>query len=253
MFLCAGMLGSLHGAWADETNANTVSLYGVFDTSVEVTNPGSGWAARVDSGAYRGSRVGLRGSEQLSGDTYLVFTLENGFSSADGTLQTPGVLFNRQAWIGTRSTWGEVRVGRQYSPLYIPFKGNLDAFGAGTIASGLNNLSKITPYANNAIAYLSPSIGGFDATVMMSTRDASENDGNGIDGYFVTAAYQIESFKILYARQQTHGAGALRAEREEERDCGRRRGDLTEQRSLLSSGRRSGSSSRRDTSPACRR
>ncbi|MFM0738717.1 porin [Paraburkholderia xenovorans] len=205
------MLGGLHGAWADEASTNTVSLYGVFDTSVEVTNPGSGWAARVDSGAYRGSRVGLRGSEQLSGDTYLVFTLENGFSSADGTLQTPGVLFNRQAWIGTRSTWGEVRVGRQYSPLYIPFKGNLDAFGAGTIASGLNNLSKITPYANNAIAYLSPSIGGFDATVMMSTRDASENDGSGIDGYFVTAAYRIESFKVLYARQQTHGAGALRA------------------------------------------
>nr|WP_236001953.1 porin [Paraburkholderia elongata] len=188
-----------------------VTLYGVLDTSIEVTNPGSGWTPRLDSGAYRGSRVGLSGSEPIGADTAVVFVLENGFGSNDGTLQTPGVLFNRQAWIGTRSTWGEVRVGRQYSPLYIPFKGGLDAFGAGTIASGLNNLSKITPYANNAITYLSPFVAGFDGTVMFATRDPSENDGNGIDGYYVTAEYQIDTLKLLYARQQTHGDGALRA------------------------------------------
>jgi predicted porin len=150
-----------------------VSLYGVLDTSIEVTDPGSGWAARMDSGAYRGSRFGLRGEEPIGGDTAIVFTLENGFGSADGTFQSPGVLFNRQAWIGARGPWGEVRFGRQYSPIYIPFKGDLDAFGAGTIASGLNNLSKITPYANNALTYLSPVIGGFNATLMMATRDPS--------------------------------------------------------------------------------
>lgn len=188
-----------------------VSLYGVLDTSIEVTDPGSGWAARMDSGAYRGSRFGLRGEEPIGGDTAIVFTLENGFGSADGTFQSPGVLFNRQAWIGARGPWGEVRFGRQYSPIYIPFKGDLDAFGAGTIASGLNNLSKITPYANNALTYLSPVIGGFNATLMMATRDPSEDDGNGIDGYYVTAAYRLDRLKLLYARQQTHGAGALRA------------------------------------------
>jgi predicted porin len=165
----------------------------------------------MDSGAYRGSRFGLRGAEPIGADTAIVFTLENGFGAADGTLQTPGVLFNRQAWIGARGMWGEVRFGRQYSPIYIPFKGDLDAFGAGTIASGLNNLSKITPYTNNAITYLSPLVGGFNATVMMATRDPSENDGNGIDGYYLTATYQLDRLKLLYARQQTHGAGALRA------------------------------------------
>lgn len=204
----AGLLVCMRVAAAESEGA--VTLYGVLDTSIEVTNPGSGWAARLDSGAYRGSRVGLRGSEPIGAGTAVVFVLENGFGSNDGSLQTPGVLFNRQAWIGTRGTWGEVRVGRQYSPLYIPFKGSLDAFGAGTIASGLNNLSKITPYANNAITYLSPLLAGFDGTVMFATRDPSENDGNGIDGYYVTAEYQIDTLKLLYARQQTHGIGALR-------------------------------------------
>lgn len=196
---------------APGASAGSVTLYGVLDTSLEITDPGSGWTPRLDSGAYRGSRVGLRGSEPLGAGTDLVFTLENGFSSVDGSLQSPGLLFNRQAWIGTRSGWGEMRFGRQYSPIYIPFKGDLDAFGAGTIASGLNNLSKITPYASNAITYLSPLVGGFSGTVMMATRDPAENDGNGIDGYYVTAAYQLDELRLLYARQQTHGAGALRA------------------------------------------
>ncbi|MFT4068037.1 porin [Paraburkholderia sp.] len=198
-------------ASAADLTTGFVSLYGVLDTSVEITDPGSGWTPRLDSGAYRGSRVGLHGAEPIGGGTAIVFTLENGFSSADGSLQVPGSIFNRQAWIGASGAWGEVRAGRQYSPIYIPFKGDLDAFGAGTIASGLNNLSKITPYASNAVAYLSPRVAGFSATLMMATRDPSEDDGNGIDGYYVTASYRIGELRLLYARQQTHGAGALRA------------------------------------------
>jgi predicted porin len=193
------------------THTSFVSLYGVIDTSLEITDPGSGWTARMDSGAYRGSRVGLHGAESLGDGNAIVFTLENGFSSADGTQQVPGSIFNRQAWIGASGRWGELRFGRQYSPIYIPFKGDLDAFGAGTIASGLNNLSKITPYANNAIAYLSPRIAGFSTTLMMATRDPSEDDGNGIDGYYVTASYRLDQLHLSYAHQQTHGAGALRA------------------------------------------
>lgn len=132
---------------------SSITLYGSLDTSIEVTNPGAGYVARMDSGAYRGSCWGVRGSEDLAGGTRLLFELESGFSSADGTL------FNRQAWIGVGGRpWETVRAGRQYSPIYIPFKGHLDAFGAGTIASGLDNLSKITPYESDAITYLSPNI-----------------------------------------------------------------------------------------------
>src|SRR5258705_10259589 len=73
----------------------SVTLYGLIDTSVEVTNPGSGYTARMDSGAYRGTRVGLRGNEPLGNGTSLIFTLENGFDSSSGALSTPGSIFNR--------------------------------------------------------------------------------------------------------------------------------------------------------------
>ena len=187
----------------------SVTLYGTLDTSIEVTNPGNGWTARMDSGAYRGSRFGLRGSEPLGNDTSIIFDLENGFGSANGTLDTAGTLFNRQAWVGLDAPWGETRFGRQYSPLYIPFKGGLDAFGAGTIGSGLNNLSKITPYTDNALTWISPSIGGFNVTGMAALRDPG--DGNGIGGYYVTANYTLNALNLSYARQQTHGDAGLRA------------------------------------------
>ena len=211
LVLSVVMAGSCWFAAPAVRAQGTVTLYGSLDTSIEVTNPGSSWTPRLDSGAYRGSRIGLRGAEQLDSDTRLLFELENGFSSADGTFSTAGTIFNRQAWIGVGAPWGEVHVGRQYSPIYIPFKGQLDAFGAGTIASGLNNLSKITPYASNAITYLSPEFHGFSTTLMAMVRDAADGDGNGLAGHVETFAWHNGPLRVSYAHQQTHGDGALRA------------------------------------------
>jgi predicted porin len=189
---------------------SSLTLYGSFDTSIEVTNPGAGYVARMDSGAYRGSRWGLKGAEDIGGGNQILFELENGFGSADGTLATSNTIFNRQAWIGVGGAWGTVRAGRQYSPIYIPFKGQLDAFGAGTIASGLDNLSKITPYQSNAITYLSPRVYGFSMTLQAALRDGS-TDGNGLAGTVETFDYRYGPLRLLYAHQQTNGDGALRA------------------------------------------
>lgn len=188
---------------------SSVTLYGLIDTSIEITNPGSSWTPRVDSGAYRGSRIGLRGEEQIGTDTRILFDLENGFNAGNGALATSGTLFNRQAWIGIGAPWGELRLGRQYSPIYIPFKGQLDAFGAGTIASGLNNLSKITPYTNNGLAYLSPDLHGFTTTLMVALPQSG--NGNGLSGNYETFDYRNGPFHISYAHQQTSGATGLRA------------------------------------------
>lgn len=190
---------------------SSVTLYGALDTSIEVTNPGAGWVARMDSGAYRGSRFGMRGVEDLGGGIQILFELENGFGSGDGTFAVANTIFNRQAWVGVGSPWGTVRVGRQYSPIYIPFKGQLDAFGAGTIASGLDNLSKITPYESNAITYLSPEIYGFSTTLMASLRDLATDGSNGLAGTIETFEWRHGPFRISYAHQQQNGAGALSA------------------------------------------
>lgn len=197
------------GMWAQPARAQaSVTLYGLIDTSIEMTNAGAGLTTRMDSGAYRGSRVGVRGSEPISADTSIIFDLENGFSSANGALSSAGTLFNRQAWIGVNAPWGQVRVGQQYSPIYIPFKGQLDAFGAGTIASGFNNLSKITPYVSNAFTWISPNFHGLTSTITLTLRDGSPN---GLAGNIETFVYRNGGLKLLYAHQQTNDSGALRA------------------------------------------
>ncbi|HKR42118.1 MAG TPA: porin [Paraburkholderia sp.] len=206
--LSAATFATLHTISAHAQSS--VTLYGALDTSIEVTNPGAGWVARMDSGAYRGSRFGLRGVEDIGGGIKILFELENGFGSNDGSFAVANTIFNRQAWIGLGTQWGTVRVGRQYSPIYIPFKGQLDAFGAGTIASGLNNLSKITPYESNAITYLSPDIYGFSTTLMASLRDPSTGS-NGLAGNIETVEWRHGPFRISYAHQQQNGDGALRA------------------------------------------
>jgi predicted porin len=190
---------------------SSVTIYGAIDTSLELTSPGKGYVARMDSGAYRGSRIGVRGAEDIGGGTRILFDLENGFSSADGSFAVANTLFNRQAWIGVGSTYGTLRVGRQYSPIYIPFKGQLDAFGAGTIASGLNNLSKITPYQSKAITYLAPEVSGLTATVQTSLRDPSDGDGSGLAGSVETVTWRHEAWHVSYSHQQMHGSGGLRA------------------------------------------
>jgi predicted porin len=209
--LCVVLAGVGAAAATAAHAQGSVTLYGLIDTSIEVTNPGNGYAARLDSGAWRGSRFGIEGAEPLGNGNDFLFTLESGFSNADGTLSTAGSLFNRQAWVGARGAWGEARFGRQYSPLYIPFKGQLDAFGAGTIASGLNNLSKITPYVSDAMTWLSPRVGGFSGTAMVALRDPAAGDGSGFAAYYATLDYQFGPFEADYARQQTHGLGALQA------------------------------------------
>ena len=187
----------------------SVTLYGLIDTSIEITNPGSSWTTRMDSGAYRGSRIGVRGAEPVGANTSIIFDLENGFSSANGALSSAGTLFNRQAWIGVAAPWGQLRFGQQYSPIYIPFKGQLDAFGAGTIASGFNNLSKITPYVSNALTWISPNFHGLTSTVTLTLRDGTS--ANGLAGNIETFVYRRGAFKAMYAHQQTNGTGGLRA------------------------------------------
>jgi predicted porin len=153
----------------------------------------------------------VRGDEPIGGGTSIKFTFENGFDASTGALSTANTLFNRQAWIGAGGPWGQVRMGRQYSPIYIPFKGQIDAFGAGTIASGLNNFSKITPYFSDAVTYLAPTIRGFDATVMMVLGAPTDRNGNGLMGNIETMSYRLGPVRFAYAHQFTHGNGAQRA------------------------------------------
>src|SRR5690349_22274575 len=87
--LAAAVLGSIGVAAHAQSS---VTLYGVIDAGLSYTNHaktaagGSSSLTKFDDGVAQGSRWGIKGSEDLGGGLKAIFTLENGFSIANGTL-----------------------------------------------------------------------------------------------------------------------------------------------------------------------
>jgi GBP family porin len=100
---------------------SSVNLYGLISTGIVYTNNQLGadkhghstW--QFASGPMQTPRWGMTGSEDLGGGYRAIFTLENGYSIANGTLSQGGREFGRQAFVGLSSnTYGTVTFGRQY-------------------------------------------------------------------------------------------------------------------------------------------
>jgi predicted porin len=179
---------------------SSVTLYGVIDEFVQFANVGgkANTVAMGSSGQWA-SRIGFRGSEDIGGGNSINFVLENGFVPTSGALVDPTSLFNRQAWIGASGGWGETRLGRLNSPVYLT-EARLDAFGAVTQASGMNNFSTFVVRTSNTLAYISPTLAGLQASAYF---------GLGVNGGFRTpgsnyqfsVTYDMKGFAAAYATQ----------------------------------------------------
>jgi general bacterial porin, GBP family len=118
--ISAGILSLFAGASYAESS---VTLYGIVDTAIIYGNDESTGTAGVghsgvemNSGGISGTRFGFRGTEDLGGGLAAIFTLENGFSSANGKLSNNGDLFGRQAFVGLSSSrFGTLTLGRRYA------------------------------------------------------------------------------------------------------------------------------------------
>ncbi len=125
-----------------------VVLYGVYDTGVEyVTNTNAAHSSALRVPSITGSipsRLGVRGTEDISNDLKAVFVLETGFAPDLGTVGQGNRLFGRQAFVGLKNENGTLRIGRQYSMLSTSLT-KADVIGP-SIHSAINN----DPYINNA-------------------------------------------------------------------------------------------------------
>ncbi|HEY4298323.1 MAG TPA: porin [Paraburkholderia sp.] len=162
------MVAALTGVFATAAHAqSSVTLYGLIDAGITYTNNQGGHSAWQErSGTVNGSRWGLRGSEDLGGGLKAIFTLENGFNIANGSLGQSGRMFGRQAFVGLASDqYGAVTLGRQYDSV-VDYLAPLSITGTqygGTIAAhpydndNLNNSIRF----NNTVKYTSANYAGF--------------------------------------------------------------------------------------------
>ena len=166
---------------------SSVTLFGVIDAGVSyqsatsrnaitgITSKQSQWS--LANSGYNSSRIGFRGTEDLGGGLAASFWLEAPITNDDGA--TGIANFNRRSTVSLSGGFGEVRLGRDYTPtfwndtVFDPF---------GTNGSGTNVISTVggstgignSNYAraSNMVAYfLPPNLGGFYGQVQYSLNE----------------------------------------------------------------------------------
>jgi predicted porin len=173
---------------------SNVEFYGSVDVAFsrrgDNTNPKVGSKNSIDSGTASGNRFGFRGTEDLGNGLKASFVLEGGFKADDGTSTQGPRLFGRQASLALSGNFGTVIAGRLYAPRYSLLS-SLDPFGDASVGQYGNVLDDVTFFntalavadvarADNAVAYASPSWGGFNLTLAYATNAvAPEGSSSG--------------------------------------------------------------------------
>ena len=180
---------------ADYTDTNYDDNYRASATATSAPNDES--TVKLNSNA---SRIGFKGSEELTDTVNLVYQLEYGVSPDDDRTQ----FTSRNTYIGlAHNTLGTLIAGRHDTPFKLA-KGNADVFNANaatlsidnTGPRGYTNLGENR--VNNVVAYKSPTIVGmpvtFTAAVNLSEVDkdtdisTTEKD-EGANGYSASLVY----------------------------------------------------------------
>lgn len=163
------------GAAAGSASAQTsLTIYGIVDAGVVYERGGAaGSVTRLTSGVQSGSRLGFKGIEDLGGGLSAKFALESGFGIDDGRLGQGGSLFGRQAFVGLGGRWGDVMLGRQYTPHFLALD-EIDPFGTG-LAGNSTNLMATVPRMNNTIKYSSPAWSGLTGELAYGLGEVAGN------------------------------------------------------------------------------
>lgn len=204
------------GAFAGSAMAADITISGRIDTGLNfhdfeskngatgVTEDGNQF--QMKAGQYSGSRITIKGSEELGNGMKAGFILENGFDSDDGTFDSNGddKMFGREAIVYLEGDFGHFSMGR-----------------VGSLSSGLGSYNVVygfTPWGtgwgdyagnkgqfmlgdrgrmNNTLTYRSPEFAGFQVFAQYSLdADGQEDEHSGVNKRYagLGASYKLGAF-----------------------------------------------------------
>ena len=135
--LALAVLGAFAGAASAQSS---VTLYGKVDLGV---GKATGSADKqVRDGA--GSRVGIKGVEDLGGGMKALFGFEHRFDPDTGT-QNSANMWNGYSTVGLGGAFGTVNLGRQYTSSFSLVQNAFDPFGGDTVAGLRDSSLRIAP------------------------------------------------------------------------------------------------------------
>lgn len=201
------------GAFAGVASAqSSVTLSGTIDLSGKyVKNDTVGGVYSMANSGINSSQLVFSGTEDLGGGLKAAFELNSGLNTADGT--TNAKFFNRRAIVRLMGGFGEVRLGRDYTPTFWNTT-IFDPFGTVGVGSSLN----VTHYvgqptyvrSDNAVSYFTPGgIGGIYAQVMVAPGEGGPNKYIGGRVGFAAGPFDIAA---AAGRQDVVAGGATKYE-----------------------------------------
>nr|WP_315398559.1 porin [uncultured Duganella sp.] len=183
---------------------SSVTVYGIADAGLLVERGAAGQTSKIGSGIASGSRLGIKGKEDLGGGMSLAFGLENGNNLDTGTAAQGGVLFGRQAYLCLTTPAGAFSIGRQYSPFYKTLNNVADPFQTG-LAGNAQNIFANNSRVDNSVEYITPKVAGFSADVLYGfgevAGDSAKNRSMAASG-----TYENGPLTVVLAHQQRDNA-----------------------------------------------
>ncbi|WP_454907540.1 porin [Variovorax gossypii] len=194
---------------------SSVTLFGVVDAGVTyqsntardtvtgLSNKQSKWS--LGNSGYNSSRIGFRGTEDLGGGLAASFWLEAPITNDDGA--TGINTFNRRSTVSLSGGFGEVRLGRDYTPtfwndtVFDPFGTNGSGTNVISTVSGnttINNANYVR--ASNSVGYfLPPNLGGFYGQVQYSFAENTSTSATSTTAATSSSAGRYVGGRFGYA------------------------------------------------------
>jgi len=208
---------------------STVTMFGVVDAAYASGSGSVSNKTQLKNSGYNSSRFGVRGTEDLGGGLSASFHLEAGVNNDDGTASasntnnqavtaanagTQGLTFNRRSTVSLTGGFGELRLGRDYTPQFWT-ETAFDPFGTNGVGTNIAfNKGGVTGVrASNSIGYLSPSFSGVKVWAQTymgenaSTAAAKIGDGNA-----VRVTFDQGALSLAFATSSTTVAAGVKNE-----------------------------------------
>jgi predicted porin len=232
---------------------SSVTLFGIVDATLAWGRGDTADRFQVTNSGYNSSRLGFRGTEDLGGGMSASFWLEAGVNNDNGsgaltdtnnqggTTGGGGLTFNRRSTVSLGGNWGEVRIGRDYTPQFWnltvfdpfgtngvgtnqilngvalplipvgatfvnPFTGAAVAGATGASTVGTGSLYPTQVRASNSIGYFFPrNLGGFYGQAQYYVGENLDNAANedAGEGWGVRVGFASGPFNIAAAYSTT--------------------------------------------------
>jgi predicted porin len=164
---------------------SSVTLFGVVDVGVAYTAGAGDNKTLMTTDGNASSRIGFRGVEDLGGGLRAGFWLEGALSADDGSEAYVG--YRRRSTLSLMGNWGEIRLGRDYTPTFWNWT-TFDPFGTNGVGAATNLGLEVSTFsgasygtlvrADNTVGYFLPSMGGLYGQAMVAAGEGRPGNKN---------------------------------------------------------------------------